>query len=90
MRIARFSVADQIAFGVVEGDLAAEPGSPDAAHVTAIDGHPFGPFERTSVRLPLGEVRLLAPVAAEQGDRHRQELRRPRRGRWAARRRPTR
>ncbi len=62
MRIARFSVADQIAFGVVEGDPAAAPGSADAAHVTAIDGHPFGPFELSAARFPLGEVRLLAPV----------------------------
>ena len=62
MRIARFSVADQIAFGVVDGDPDAAAGSPDAAFVTAIDGHPFGPFELSAARFPLGEVRLLAPV----------------------------
>ena len=55
MRIARFSVADRIVFGVVEG----EDGD---AHVTAIDGHPFGPFELTGARFPLADVRLLAPV----------------------------
>ena len=51
MRIARFLVADQIAFGVVDGD-----------RVTAIAGHPFGPFELASTSFPLDEVRLLAPV----------------------------
>jgi 2-keto-4-pentenoate hydratase/2-oxohepta-3-ene-1,7-dioic acid hydratase in catechol pathway len=55
VRIARFSVADRIVFGVVEG----EDGD---AHVTAIDGHPFGPFELTGARFPLADVRLLAPV----------------------------
>ncbi len=59
MRIARFSLPTStpsagsgvIAFGVVDDD-----------HVTAIDGHPFAPFELTGARFPLGEVRLLAPV----------------------------
>ena len=55
MRIARFTVADRIVFGVVDG-------TDDDAHVTAIDGHPFGPFELTGARFPLTEVRLLAPV----------------------------
>ncbi|MCU0264598.1 MAG: fumarylacetoacetate hydrolase family protein [Actinomycetia bacterium] len=57
MRIARFSVAEQVAFGVVDGD-------PDAgtASVTALKGHPFGPFELSTARFPLGDVRLLAPV----------------------------
>jgi 2-keto-4-pentenoate hydratase/2-oxohepta-3-ene-1,7-dioic acid hydratase in catechol pathway len=59
VRIARFSVADRIVFGVVEGGDGA---STEDAHVTAIDGHPFGPFELTGARFPLDEVRLLAPV----------------------------
>lgn len=58
MRIARFTVADQIAYGVVDGDL------DDVASLTvnAIDGHPFAPFERTSARLAMSDVRLLPPV----------------------------
>jgi 2-keto-4-pentenoate hydratase/2-oxohepta-3-ene-1,7-dioic acid hydratase in catechol pathway len=62
VRIARFSVADQIAFGVLDGDPDAAPGTPGASHVTAIDGHPFGPFELSAARFPLSDVRLLAPV----------------------------
>ena len=61
MRIARFSVADQIAFGVVE-DVDDDEGAGTTTYVTAIDGHPFGPFELTSARFPLAGVRLLAPV----------------------------
>ena len=53
MRICRFSVADQVAFGVVEGD---------GDTVVAIDGHPFGPFSLSTARFPRAEVRLLAPV----------------------------
>lgn len=58
MRIARFTVADQIAYGVVDGD------APDIASLTvnAIDGHPFAPFERTSARFAMSDVRLLPPV----------------------------
>ena len=57
MRIARFTVADQIAFGVVDGDDA----DPESLRITAIDGHPFAPFERTNASFPLAEVRLLPP-----------------------------
>jgi 2-keto-4-pentenoate hydratase/2-oxohepta-3-ene-1,7-dioic acid hydratase in catechol pathway len=53
MRICRFAVADQVAFGVVEGD---------GDTVVAIDGHPFGPFSLSTARFPRAEVRLLAPV----------------------------
>lgn len=58
MRFARFSIADQIAYGVVEGDDA------DAASltVTAIDGHPFAPYELTRAEFPMADVRLLPPV----------------------------
>jgi 2-keto-4-pentenoate hydratase/2-oxohepta-3-ene-1,7-dioic acid hydratase in catechol pathway len=55
VRIARFSVQGTPAFGVINGD-------PGEELVTVIDGHPFGPFELTSLRLPLRDVRLLAPV----------------------------
>ena len=57
MRIARFSVGDQVAFGVIEGDA----GSDDAT-VTVMTAHPFAPLELTEVRLPLRDVKLLAPV----------------------------
>ena len=57
MRIARFTVADQIAFGIVDGDES----DPATLRVTAINGHPFGPFERTDASFPLVDVRLLPP-----------------------------
>ncbi len=57
MRIARFSLSDQIAFGVVDGDET----DPESLRITAIDGHPFAPFERTTASFPLGDVRLLPP-----------------------------
>ena len=74
MRIARFTVNDQIAYGVVDGDVA----DPASLTMNAIDGHPFAPFERTTARLPAGDVRLLPPVLPHKVRRHRQELRRPR------------
>ncbi len=58
MRFARFSIADQIAYGVVDGDDA----DPTTLTVTAIDGHPFAPFEVSNARFPLAEVKLLPPV----------------------------
>ena len=51
-------MADQIAFGVVSGDQA----DASSLRVTAIDGHPFGPFEPTSAEFALDDVRLLPPV----------------------------
>jgi 2-keto-4-pentenoate hydratase/2-oxohepta-3-ene-1,7-dioic acid hydratase in catechol pathway len=51
VRIARFSLGDGAAFGVIEDDL-----------VVPIIGHPFAPIERSDVALPLAELRLLAPV----------------------------
>jgi len=58
VRIVRFALADQIAYGVVEGDA----DDPASLTVTAIDGHPFAAFDRTSVTLPLSQVRVLPPV----------------------------
>ncbi|HVQ87933.1 MAG TPA: fumarylacetoacetate hydrolase family protein [Actinomycetes bacterium] len=58
MRFARFLIADQIAYGPVEGDDA----DPAGMTVTAIDGHPFAPFEQTTARFPLADVKLLPPV----------------------------
>src|SRR5262245_27161807 len=51
MRICRYRHDREVDFGVLEGES-----------VAAIDPHPFGPFQYTGVRLPLDEVRLLAPV----------------------------
>jgi 2-keto-4-pentenoate hydratase/2-oxohepta-3-ene-1,7-dioic acid hydratase in catechol pathway len=56
VRIARFAVADQLAYGVVEGN------DESNLTITVIDGHPFAPFERTSVTFPLADVRLVPPV----------------------------
>jgi 2-keto-4-pentenoate hydratase/2-oxohepta-3-ene-1,7-dioic acid hydratase in catechol pathway len=56
--IARFTIADQIAYGRVDGD----PNDAASLRVTAIDGHPFAPFEPTSAVFPLSDVRLLPPV----------------------------
>ena len=58
MRFVRFTVADRIAYGVVDGE-----GDDQAAlTVTAIDGHPFAPYERTQAVFPIADVRLLPPV----------------------------
>lgn len=58
VRFVRFTVADRIAYGVVDGD----GDDQSALTVTAIDGHPFAPYERTQAVFPLTEVRLLPPV----------------------------
>lgn len=58
MRIARFSVSGEVAFGVVEG-----PGDDPADLVVAVAaGHPFAPLQLTGETLPLSAVKLLAPV----------------------------
>ena len=51
MRIARFTLADEVDFGVVEGD-----------EIAQITGHPFAPFTFTGYRYPVSDVRLLAPI----------------------------
>ncbi|GAA3639023.1 fumarylacetoacetate hydrolase family protein [Streptomyces fenghuangensis] len=58
MRIARFSIDGNVAFGVVEGDA----GSSDGLVLDIIKGHPFAEFERSGKRVPLDKVRLLPPV----------------------------
>ena len=58
MRIARFSVDDEVKFGLVEG----EGDQPESLEVAEILGHPFGPVQVTQRRWPLSRVRLLAPV----------------------------
>ncbi|MEU7882043.1 fumarylacetoacetate hydrolase family protein [Microbispora bryophytorum] len=53
MRIARFSMGDQVAFGMVE----------EGGQVIArIGGHPFHGVELTGERVPVAEVRLVAPM----------------------------
>jgi 2-keto-4-pentenoate hydratase/2-oxohepta-3-ene-1,7-dioic acid hydratase in catechol pathway len=77
MRIARFAVGDEVAYGVVidEADGAngtrqappSESGGPAAGlSVAEIAGHPFGPSadgpKLTGARYPIEDIRLLAPV----------------------------
>ncbi|MDT7572288.1 MAG: hypothetical protein QOE05_2462 [Actinomycetota bacterium] len=58
MRIARFSHAGDVSFGVVEG-----PGEDPADLVVGVaSGHPFAPLQLTGESLPLSSVKLLAPV----------------------------
>ncbi|NJQ02340.1 fumarylacetoacetate hydrolase family protein [Streptomyces zingiberis] len=58
MRIARFSIDGNVAFGVVEG----EPSDPDGPVLDIVKGHPFAEFERSGRKVPLSQVRLLPPV----------------------------
>jgi 2-keto-4-pentenoate hydratase/2-oxohepta-3-ene-1,7-dioic acid hydratase in catechol pathway len=58
VRIARFSIDGNVAFGVVEG----EPSGQDGVLIDIIKGHPFAEFERSGRKVPLGEVRLLPPA----------------------------
>ncbi|GLW06111.1 hypothetical protein Misp01_12410 [Microtetraspora sp. NBRC 13810] len=55
MRIARFSTGEGVTFGVVDG-------GPGQEFVQAISGHPFGAIQFSGERLPLAEVRLVAPI----------------------------
>ncbi|MFF9126120.1 fumarylacetoacetate hydrolase family protein [Streptomyces sp. NPDC014889] len=56
MRIARFSIDGNVAFGAVEGD------QPDELVLDIIKGIPFADFELSGTRVPLSKVRLLPPV----------------------------
>ncbi|MEV6652891.1 fumarylacetoacetate hydrolase family protein [Streptomyces sp. NPDC051219] len=56
MRIARFSIDGNVAFGAVEGQ------SPDDLVLDIIKGIPFGEFELSGTKVPLSKVRLLPPV----------------------------
>ncbi|MQY03119.1 fumarylacetoacetate hydrolase family protein [Actinomadura macrotermitis] len=51
MRIARFSTDEGMAFGVVEENT-----------IAVVAPHPFGELTFTGQRLPLADVRLLAPI----------------------------
>ncbi|MEE1798843.1 fumarylacetoacetate hydrolase family protein [Streptomyces sp. NPDC059096] len=59
MRIARFSIDGNVAFGAVEGD-----GSGDTAGLVLdiIKGIPYTDFELSGTKVPLSKVRLLPPV----------------------------
>ncbi|MFZ3560051.1 MULTISPECIES: fumarylacetoacetate hydrolase family protein [unclassified Streptomyces] len=56
MRIARFSIDGNVAFGAVEGD------KPDELVLDIIKGIPFADFELSGTKVPVGKVRLLPPV----------------------------
>ncbi|MFI1015616.1 fumarylacetoacetate hydrolase family protein [Streptomyces sp. NPDC020965] len=56
MRIARFSLDGNVAFGAVEGD------GPDGLVLDIIKGIPFADFELSGTKVPLSKVRLLPPV----------------------------
>ncbi|MFE7131735.1 fumarylacetoacetate hydrolase family protein [Streptomyces sp. NPDC057638] len=56
MRIARFSIDGNVAFGAVEG------GGPDGPVLDIIRGIPFADFELSGTKVPLSKVRLLPPV----------------------------
>jgi len=58
VRIARFSIDDEVRFGLIEG----EGEQPESLEVVEIAGHPFGPVQVTARRWPLAAVNLLAPV----------------------------
>lgn len=56
VRIARFSIDGNVAFGAVEGD------KPDELVLDIIKGIPFADFELSGTKVPLNKVRLLPPV----------------------------
>ncbi|MGW7273983.1 fumarylacetoacetate hydrolase family protein [Streptomyces sp. NPDC054864] len=60
MRIARFSIDGNVAFGAVEGE--SPPGSTDGLVLDIIKGIPFADFELSGTKVPLSKVRLLPPV----------------------------
>ncbi|MFJ6699175.1 fumarylacetoacetate hydrolase family protein [Streptomyces sp. NPDC091272] len=59
MRIARFSIDGNVAFGAVEGDGTIESGG---LVLDIIKGIPYADFELSGVKVPLDKVRLLPPV----------------------------
>ncbi|MFJ2477873.1 fumarylacetoacetate hydrolase family protein [Streptomyces sp. NPDC087659] len=59
MRIARFSIDGNVAFGAVEGE---GTGDPVGLVLDVIKGIPYGDFELSGTKIPLSKVRLLPPV----------------------------
>jgi 2-keto-4-pentenoate hydratase/2-oxohepta-3-ene-1,7-dioic acid hydratase in catechol pathway len=67
VRIARFSIDGNVAFGAVEGIEGAEGADgtnslPDGLVLDIIKGVPFADFELSGTKVPLSKVRLLPPV----------------------------
>ncbi|WP_329174283.1 fumarylacetoacetate hydrolase family protein [Streptomyces sp. NBC_01477] len=64
MRIARFSIDGNVAFGAVEGDPTGTGGSGsyDGLVLDIIKGVPFADFTLSGTKVPLDKVRLLPPV----------------------------
>lgn len=65
MRIARFSIDGNVAFGAIEGTgsgTGSENGSPGELVIDIIKGIPFADFELSGTKVPLSKVRLLPPV----------------------------
>ncbi|MFF9866861.1 MULTISPECIES: fumarylacetoacetate hydrolase family protein [unclassified Streptomyces] len=60
MRIARFSIDGNVAFGAVEGGSA--PGEEGDLVLDIIKGIPYADFELSGTKVPLSKVRLLPPV----------------------------
>ncbi|MET9804785.1 fumarylacetoacetate hydrolase family protein [Streptomyces sp. NPDC006368] len=60
MRIARFSIDGNVAFGAVEGSSA--PGEEGGLVLDIIKGIPYADFELSGTKVPLSKVRLLPPV----------------------------
>ncbi|MEU9981198.1 fumarylacetoacetate hydrolase family protein [Streptomyces sp. NPDC050856] len=60
MRIARFSIDGNVAFGAVEGSSA--PGAEGDLVLDIIKGIPYTDFELSGTKVPLSKVRLLPPV----------------------------
>ncbi|MDJ0341673.1 fumarylacetoacetate hydrolase family protein [Streptomyces sp. H10-C2] len=58
MRIARFSIDGNVAFGAVEGDATV----PDGLVLDIIKGIPFAEFALSGTKVPVSKVRLLPPV----------------------------
>ena len=61
MRIARFSIDGNVAFGAVEGDLpptsgGGTPSDPDGLVINIIKGIPFADFELSGTKVPLAKV----------------------------------
>jgi len=61
MRIARFSIDGNVAFGAVEGDPTG-PGGLEGLVIDIIKGIPFADFELSGTKVPADKVRLLPPV----------------------------
>ncbi|MER7625141.1 fumarylacetoacetate hydrolase family protein [Streptomyces sp. NPDC126503] len=62
MRIARFSLDGNVAFGAVEGEGTVESAASGGLVLDIIKGIPYTDFELSGTKIPLSKVRLLPPV----------------------------